>query len=212
MTASYRTFLAYERDLKALDDQFQRLKEIRDTFQQLSELRKKALLTQYLEAKLYHEHSEELLATQEEELAAAQKSFAGETQRLRQLDEEIPELRSRIDSLKAAINASPEGQLYNELSSQKENLDRKISGRKDIGLTLEQALAHRVRAARNWLSLIHAIPLDFDEKIIASCDHALRAVEKGGVEKGDETLSILENAARSALVEARRLGMRLLFP
>lgn len=206
VTASYRTFLAYEHDLKDLNDQFERLIEIRDTFQQLTELRKKASLALYLEAKLYHEHAEELLATREQELTAVQRSFAGEAQRLSELDEEIPKLRSRIDSIKAAINASPEGQLYNELSSQKEDLDRHINGLKDIGSTLEQALAHRVRAARNWLSLLHAVPLDFNEEIIASCDRALRATEKGGVGRADETLPVLATAARSAAVEVRRVA------
>src|SRR6185437_6506879 len=38
VTASYRTFIRYEEDLRLLDDQFQKLKAIRDTFTHLMEL------------------------------------------------------------------------------------------------------------------------------------------------------------------------------
>src|SRR6185437_2346669 len=64
VTASYRTFLAYERELNELNDQFERLNQIRDGFQALTDLRRDAALARYLEAKLYHEHVGELLAVE----------------------------------------------------------------------------------------------------------------------------------------------------
>jgi len=56
VTSSYRTFLAYERELKELNDQFERLSKIRDTFLRLVDLRKIAALARYLEAKLNYEY------------------------------------------------------------------------------------------------------------------------------------------------------------
>jgi hypothetical protein len=204
VTASYRTFLAYERELTELNDQFQRLKEIRDVFRCLADLRRDAAVARYLEAHLYHEHAAELLAADEAELTRVKDSFAGEAKRLKELDEALPELRTRIDRLKTAINATPEGQLYNELNSQKEKLVRGISALKAVGSTVEQALAHRIRLARSWLTLLHALPLDLNQEIVASGDRALHAVEEGGVQRADETLIILANAARSAAAEASR--------
>jgi hypothetical protein len=204
VTASYRTFLAYERELKQLNDQFEKLKEIRDLFQHLTDLRRDAAIARYLEAKLHHEHVAELVAAEEAELAHVKELFAGEAQRLRELDEALPELRTRIDGLKTAINASPEGQLYNELSSQKEKLVRRIGGLTAIGSTMQEALANRVRAARNWLALLHALPLVLNQEIIASCDRALHAVEEGAIAKAGETLTTLAKAASSAAAEASR--------
>lgn len=206
VTASYRTFVAYEHDLKQLNDQFEKLKEISDVFQNLTNLRRDAALARYLEAKLYHEHFAELLAAEEAELANVKQLSAREAQRLSELDKAIPELRSRIDGLKTAINASPEGQLYNELSSQKEKLVRRVDDLTAIGSTMQQALANRVRTARSWLALLHALPLDLDEGIITSCERALQAVESGGIEKGNETLTSLAKAASSAATEVSRVA------
>lgn len=173
-------------------------------FQRLAGLRREAALARYLEAKLYHEHVAELLAAEEEELSRVKDSFAGEANRLKELDEALPELRTRIDSLKTAINATPEGQLYNELNAQREKLVRKISALTAIGSTVQQALAHRLRLSRSWLALLHALPMDLNDEIVASCDRALRAMEGGGAQKADETLTALANAARSAVSEASR--------
>src|ERR1700691_1310846 len=103
VAASYRTFLAYERELKELNDQYERLKEIRDVFQSLTNLRRDAVLARYLEAKLCYEHVTELLATEEAELSSVKDSFAGEAKRLKELDDALPELRTQIDRLKTAI-------------------------------------------------------------------------------------------------------------
>jgi putative exonuclease SbcCD C subunit/AAA domain-containing protein len=204
VTASYRTFLAYERELKELNDQFERLKQIRDVFQSLTDLRRDAVLARYLEATLCYEHVTELLAAEEAELGNVKDSFAGEAKRLKELDDALPELRTQIDRLKTAINATPEGQLYNELTSQNEKLARKLIDLRAIGSTLQHALEQRIRLSRNWLALVHALPLDLNEEIIASCDRALHALEDGGVEKADETLIVLARAARSAAAEASR--------
>ncbi len=204
VTASYRTFLAYERELKQLNDQFEKLKEIRDLFQHCTDLRRDAAIARYLEARLYHEHFSELLAAEEAELADVKRLFASEAQRVSDLDNAIPELQTRIDGLKTAINASPEGQLYNELTSQKEKLVRKVNDLTAIGSTMQQALANRVRIARSWLAQMHSLPFDLDEGIITSCDRALQAVEGGGIEEANETLTSLAKAASSAAAEASR--------
>lgn len=204
VTASYRTFLAYERELKDLNDQFERLRQIRDDFRNLTDLRRDAALARYLEAKLCHEYVSELLAVEEQELCYARESLAGETARLAELDEGIPELRSSIDSLKTAINATAEGQLYNELTSQRERIARKVDALTAIGSSVEQALTNRLRLSRNWLALFHALPLDLNEEVIVSCDRALRAVEEGGVAAANETLNALAAAARGAASEAAR--------
>ena len=204
VTASYRMFLAYERDLNDLNDQFERLCKIRDSFHHVQNLRRDAAVARYLGAKLNHEHAEDLLTFDESQLKLIKARCFSEAKRLNELDEALPEIRNTIDSLKSAVNASPEGQLYNELSSQQERLRRKIDSLSAIGSTLEQALAHRLRLSRNWLALLHALPLELREEIVSSCDLAINAAGKGGIEKATETLATVHQSVTAAMTEASR--------
>lgn len=82
VTASYRTFIGYEQDLRELNDQFDRLKAIRDTFTRLADLRRDRALARYLEAQLRHEHSVEELDADQKRLAKLKEECADESKRL----------------------------------------------------------------------------------------------------------------------------------
>lgn len=201
VTASYRTFLAYERELKELNDQFERLKEIMSLYTHLTSLQREVALRRYLEAQLYYEHTSDLLTAEQQKLFKAEGSFAVEAERLRKLDEEVPELRRKIEGLKSAINATPEGQLYNELNTQKAELQQKITDLKEIGSTVESALATRILNAKAWLSLLRALPVKLNNKAVIDVDVALDAVQVGGVQRAHETLTTLASAASAAAAE-----------
>ena len=201
VTASYRTFLNYEGDLIKLNDQLDRLKSIETTFIRLTELRRDRALARYLEAQLRHEHSAEQLQTDEIKLAKLKEDYASEEARLKHLEEAIPNLKRRIDSLKASVNETPEGRLYNELKSRNVKLTHQISQLAEIGTTLGQALANRVRNARSWLKEVRTLPLDLDATSIAAVERAINGVEQGNVPKAGETLRVLGDAAQRAASE-----------
>lgn len=204
VTASYRTFLGYERDLNDLNDQFEKLKDIRDTFTRLTELRRDRILARYLEAQLRNEHAAEQLQSDETRLSKLKEEYATEEARLKHLEEAIPNLKQRIDGIKASVNETPEGRLYSELKSRNETLTHRISQLTEVGTTLGQALANRVRNARAWLKDLRALPLEMDGAPAGSVERAIHAVEQGGVSKAGETLRILGDAAQRAAAEASR--------
>ncbi len=206
VTASYRTFLNYEGDLNKLNDQLDRLKSIQATFVRLTELRRDRALARYLEAQLRHEHSAEQLQADETKLAKLKEDYATEEARLKHLEEAIPNLKQRIGSLMASINETPEGRLYSELKSRNGKLTHQISQLAEVGTTLGQALANRVRNARAWLKELRALPLDIDATPVASVERAINAVEQGGVPKAGETLRALGDAAQRAAIEVSRVA------
>lgn len=204
VTASYRTFLGYERDLNDLNDQFEKLKAIRDIFTRLTELRRDRTLARYLEAQLWHEHAAEQLQADEANLEKLRKDYATEEARLKQLDTEIPELQRQIDGLKAAINETPEGRLYAELKSRNEKLAREISNLSGIGKSLEDALANRLRNARSWLKELRALPLELDAAPVNAVERAIQAVVDGGIGKASQTLPVLSTTSQTAAGAANR--------
>jgi energy-coupling factor transporter ATP-binding protein EcfA2 len=204
VTSSYRTFLGYERDLNELNDQFEKLRAIRDTFNRLTELHRDRALARYLEAQLRHEHATEQLQADELKLTQLQAEFAGEARRLKELDETIPELGRKIDGIKTAINETPEGRLYAELKSRNEKLSRQISQLSEVGNTLEQALANRIRNARAWLKELRALPLELDTASVSALERAIQAVADGGLGNAGETLTRLNSVAQTATAAANR--------
>lgn len=204
VTASYRTFVRYEEDLRLLDDQFQKLKAIRDTFTRWTDLRRDRALARYLETQLRHAHAQEQLDNSEARLVQLKKEYANEETRLQELEERIPLWLQKVDGLKASINETPEGRLYSDLKSRNEKLARDISKLSGLGDSLEQALERRVRNARAWLKDLRALPLELDVALIQSVERTIQSVVDGHVHKAGETLPALSAGAQNAAVAASR--------
>ncbi|NBV24500.1 MAG: hypothetical protein EBS05_21600 [Proteobacteria bacterium] len=204
VTASYRTFLAYERDLAELNDQFDRLKAISDTFTRWTELRRDRALARYLEAELRHAHAAEQLAGDEAKLTQLRQDCAKEEARLQDLDAAIERGRNEAQKLATLINQTPEGQLYSFIKSRNTELARQISQLSGIGQTLEQALAARVANARSWLRQVRALALDLDGAVLTAIERTIQSVAAGGVGKAGETLRALGDAAHRAAADASR--------
>ena len=204
VTASYRTFIGYEHDLRELNDQFDRLKAIRDTSARLLDLRRDRALARYLEAQLRHGHAVEELDADRKRLATLKDECADESKRLTQLDELIPELQHRIDGLKTSINETPEGRLYAELKSSNEKLVWQIGNLSGIGKSLEDALANRILNGNAWLQELRSLPVEMEAVPVHLLERALKTVTDGGVEKASQTLPALAEAARNAVAAASR--------
>jgi hypothetical protein len=204
VTASYRSFLAYERDLTELNDQFNRLEKIQSVFERLQGLKRDRALSMHLESALRLEHATAQLATEEERLTGLRKVFAAEEQRLLTLDSEIPEIRSRMNGLHAVIHETPDGRLYAEIKSRNQLLSREISELSEIGSSLDQALAARVKNARRWLANFRALPLELAPAPASAVERAINAAESSGPAVADGTLVQLKSAADAAAAEAGR--------
>ncbi len=206
VTASYRTFLGYERDLNSLNDQFEKLKGINQIFTRWTELCRDGAVSHYLEAQFRHEHAVEQLASDEARLAKLTEDYAEEARRLATLEESIPAMRQKIDGLKAAIHETPEGRLYAELKARNEKLSREISALSGIGETLEEALANRLRNARAWLQEVRELPLELESPPLQRLEQAIQAAADGGVGRAGELLPCLSQAAQDAAAAVNRAG------
>lgn len=206
VTASYRTFLGYERDLQLLNDQLEKLKGISQTFTRWIELCRDAAVTHYLEAQFRQEHAAEQLQLDEARLAELKEDYAEEAKRLAELEELIPSTRQKIDGLKAAIHETPEGRLYAELKGRNEKLAREMGILSGIGQSLEQALANRLRNARAWLQEVQQLPLELESPPFQRLEQALHGGVDGGVEHAAETLPRLHEAAQEAAAAVNRAG------
>ncbi|MDB6153476.1 MAG: hypothetical protein JWL90_1929 [Chthoniobacteraceae bacterium] len=204
VTASYRTFLRYESDLKELNDQFARLGEIRDLFTRQNGALRDKLLARWLEADLRHRHSVECVRDDEQRLAALHVACAAEESRLEELVARISERRTGLDQLKTLINETPEGKLYSFIKSRNAELARKVSDLQQAGSSIEQALGLRVKNCNEWVRQLRALPFEFDSAGMDAVEQGIREFENGGVAEAAARIRSLQELSQKAALEVSR--------
>jgi len=206
VTDSYKSFIGYERQLAELRDQHTRLAAIDQHFQAHADFDRDARLSRYLEAESRRDHTAASLIDGERLLGELRAGCAEENVRLEVLAEQIPQLRDERELVKNTIRESAGGSLYLELKRQNSDLAAKIERLKEVGRSLESALANRVRGAREWAKAAAALPLEIDPAQIVTVEHGATAMEEGGIAKFHASFHALREAATRLSTEVSRRG------
>jgi hypothetical protein len=214
VAASYRTFQRYERDLRELNDQLERLQNISALFVRHWELQRDAKLARYLAAELNHEHSVDLLREAEQKLEALRAECNEEQVRVEQLEMLIPLRQADLEGVKNTIRGAPDGPLYLDLKNRNNLLADQLRRLRDTGRTLESALADRVRRSREWVRHLESMPLPLKSGLVEAVSQGVTALESGGIRgfaRGFRTLRelampVAEELSRLAHPTLQRLG------
>jgi len=206
VTDSYKSFIGYERQLAELRDQHTRLETIARHFQTHAGLRRDAVLARWLEAECRRDCAAALLADAERLLAELSTACAEENARLAVLAESIPTKRGELESLRNSIRESPGGSLYLELKRQNSELAAKIARLRDVGRSIDSALANRVRGAREWIKSAAALPLELDPVGVVAVERGIEAMDAGGIAKFHPSFHTLRDAAGKLAAEVSRRG------
>lgn len=194
VVASYRDFESYESELRQLRGQLTRLQNIR----QLSGTRVSAQrdrdVARYLATELNHEHAHSLVTSMEKRLADLRASFAGDEQRLQELEEGIARCRTERERLLGLMHESSGGRLYHQLTEQGRKLETELLRLRELGMKLSDRLRKRVKDAKQWQKDAKQAPLskpvdthrlDNAIEMLEGCDEAATA----------NALSLLRDAA-----------------
>jgi hypothetical protein len=107
VVASYKSFLAFEGDLKELRDQKTRLESIKGLFGAYTDAKRDQVVARWLAAELTHAHAVVVAREKEEKLKMEKEAFAKEEERIAILEKLIAERKSEIEQLNNLIKASP---------------------------------------------------------------------------------------------------------
>jgi energy-coupling factor transporter ATP-binding protein EcfA2 len=202
--SSYRTFQRYEEELAELRKQLDGLREIHDLHQRHEELARDAAVAGYLSAELAWQHAEAQRTEAEKKCRELKTATETEEQRLRELDDAIPQRRQQIEQLKDLVRQTPGGDAYLFIRSENEQLVSRIAQLKEIGTSLDTALAARLRAARSWAQAVAKLPLEIDHAAVEAVERAADGAAAGGLAQADDTLRVLGEAANKAASEVSR--------
>jgi hypothetical protein len=206
VVASYRNFQAYERDLRELRDQYERLSSICQFHAQYTAAERDRTLARWLSAEAEQESAQARMNECQKRLARLREDRAQETARIAELDERIHKRAEELKQLQALIAQSSEGQLYLFLKSRNADLARDIERLRGIGERVDTALRQRIRNAQTWLAETQAAPLDepADSNAFAS---AVKRLESCRAEDSETCLTLVAAEAEQLKIGLSR-GIR----
>lgn len=206
VTASYRTFQSYERDLAELRRQLEALVEMRALHRAYDEATRDAALSRYLAAEVGWQHAEAVRAGIEKQLSELRAAATRETARIATLENLVAERREEVRRLEQIIGETEEGRLYQRIKSENRTLAAHIERLHEVGTSLESALAARVSAAQAWVHNARNLPLELEATPMVAVEQAAERARTGGVTRAEDTLPSLNEAARRALAEVNRVA------
>ena len=158
VVTSFRDFQSYERELRDLRAQLDRLSRIRTLSGQLDQARQDHAVASYLAAETAAEHAREESAAAAATLDRLRAEHAGDEARLDELATLLEQGNSRRDHLLSLLNESSEGRLFKQLGDEIRILEEEIERLSTLANRIDGGLAKRIRAARAWAARVAKAP------------------------------------------------------
>lgn len=194
VTSSFRNFESYERELRELRAQLDRLLRIRALSKTLKDADRDRDVATYLAAEHAWEHAAADVASMETRLASLREEFAGDEARLAELTELGAEAQQQRERSIALLNESTEGRLYKDLADRIRKLEIDIERLRALASKIDGGLAHRLKAARKWMQEVGKAPVHpFVD--VSRMDEALRFLDSCERAETSNTLAHLSQAA-----------------
>lgn len=173
---SFLAFRSLEHELGILRDQMGRLQGIQNSFLAHEAAHRDQQLFLHLEAELRHESALENVQSLRAEVDALEAALAEDNLRLAALEKQITEDDALAKSLHTSLTATEDGKLFFHLRERNRQLAPEIERLKEIGRSIEEAVAARVRLTSQWInSSSLPVPLEASDR---------EAVEKAALKLG----------------------------
>lgn len=194
VTSSFRNFESYERELRELRGQLDRLLKIRNLSNTLKDAERDRDVASYLAAEHAWEHAAADVASMESRLAKLKEDFAEDEARLTELTALTDETRQQRERSIALLNESTEGRLYKDLADRIRKLEVDIERLRALASKIDGGLAQRLKSARKWMQEVGKAPVNpFVD--VSRMDEALRFLDSCERAETSNTLAHLANAA-----------------
>ena len=194
VTSSFRDFESYERELRELRAQLDRLLRIRGLATALHEAERDRDVAGYLAAENAWEHAAADVATMATRLAKLREEFADDEARLTELTELTTEAQQRREQLTALLNESTEGRLFKDLAERIRKLEADIERLRAMANKIDGGLAQRIKTARRWMQEVAKAPVH-PYVDVARMDESLRFLDSCERAETSNTLAHLASAA-----------------
>ena len=194
VVSSFRDFESYERELRELRAQLDKLVAIRGHGEEVARGTRDDEVATWLAAEHALEHARADVASMENRLANLHDQHAADEDRLKELDGRIQHSRAERERLLALLNESSEGRLYKRMADEIREMETEIDRLRAIAGKIEGGLRQRVKLARQWMGEVTQAPVH-PRVDVTKMDEALDFLD--GCERAEtgNALAMLADAA-----------------
>jgi uncharacterized protein YPO0396 len=200
--SSFRDFESYERELRDLRNQLDRLLSVRRLSETLRTAERDRDVATYLAAENHYDHSSEAVRLHTERLEKLRADFADDEARLTELGEKKEIAEEESKQLTAALNESSEGRLFDSLTDDAKKLYDQIQKLREKATSIDQGVGKRLKSARRWMEEMAKAPVE--PKVFTSpLEDAIKLLDGCEREETSNTLGLLAEAANKLCSELR---------
>lgn len=192
--SSFRDFQSYERELKDLRAQLERLTKIRELSNRLRDAGRDREVAEYLASEFASRHATKEASNIEQKLTDLRAENAGDEARFHELVELVNEANTRREQLTALLNESADGRLYKKLTDDIVKLQGEIDRLRTSAVRIDSNITKRLKSARAWMEAAAKAPLQpfIDTTRMADSLAFLESCER---HESGNSLSLLADAA-----------------
>lgn len=206
VATSYRSFLAYEHDLKDLHDQLDRLQDIHALYEAQHKADREAQAYDWLAAEAAYEHAKSKVSALTGRIDALTRRHRDEQERLQKTVTEVATVSAEIERLKNLIRETPGGPPYLFMKDEGVRLKNQLDALNKKKTGLDGELRGLVERTRAWID--RAVKAGHNEAaVLGELDGAITKLDLGDFPQMDTALRELlrvYDAARQALEERVR--------
>lgn len=222
VATSYRSFLAYEHDLKDLHDQLERLQDIHALNEAQLKADREAQAYDLLAAEAGYEHAKSKVSAFTARIDSLTRRHTQEQERLEKIIAEITTVTAEIERLKNLIRETPGGPQYLFMKDEGARLKKQLDALNKKKMGLDGELRGLVERTRTWIDRVVKAGHQ-DTPALGELDAAIATLDLGDFAHLDkalrEVLRVYDTARqaleerirplRTELDEARKKSMKL---
>ena len=159
VVASYRDFESYERELRELRAQLERLLHIRELSNTRQAAERDRDVARYLAAELAWQQAAADVASMAAHLEKLRAAHAEDEARFNELVDLTNDGQHQREHLSALLNESTEGRLYKKLADEIRELETEIERLCSISNKIDGGLGQRIKTARRWMQDVAKAPV-----------------------------------------------------
>jgi|GEM_PF-387536 len=158
--SSFRDFETYERELRDLRGQLDRLLVIRRHAETLSTARRDQEVARYLSSETALAFANEMKIRGEKHLEALRHENEADEKRLIEIGETLEECQRRRETCTALLNESEAGRFYKRLVDEVEAIQNRLETLRGLALKVDREIGNRLKQSKQWMRDVTKAPCD----------------------------------------------------
>jgi hypothetical protein len=192
--SSFRDFETYERELRDLRGQLDRLLIIRQHSQTLTVAQQDQQVARYLTTETAFEFAKDILSHGQQQLVRLRQENEADELRITEIGELIIEIQRRRDTCTALLNESEEGRFYKRLCNELEEIENTLERLRSLSTKIDREIGNRLKQANQWIQDVSKAPCEPPINT-SECLSEIKLLEGCRQEENSNHLALIASAA-----------------